>query len=371
MKKQNPNILNFCKRAGITINQFYGKEKVGSYLYLSRLTSIPEGFNPTVGGYLYLRRLTSIPEGFNPTVGGSLDLSSLTSIPEGFNPTVGGYLDLSSLTSIPEGFNPTVGGSLDLSRLTSIPEGFNPTVGGSLDLSRLTSIPEGFNPTVGGYLDLSRLTSIPEGFNPTVGGYLDLRRLTSIPEGFNPTVGGSLDLRRLTSIPEGFNPTVGGSLDLSSGLKAIYKKLPSGYLLSWQDGKYLLADGIFTEVISHKGNVYHVRKIGEKEIFYLIADGNGKWSHGETLKEAKSDLMFKIGDRTKDDYKHLKVTDTLSFEDAIMCYRVITGACSFGTKDFVTNRLKNKQKKFTINEIIKVTKGEWGNRTFSDFFIKL
>ena len=31
--------------------------------------------------------------------GGSLDLSGLTSIPEGFNPTVGGSLDLSGLTS--------------------------------------------------------------------------------------------------------------------------------------------------------------------------------------------------------------------------------------------------------------------------------
>ena len=52
-----------------------------------------------VGGSLYLSGLTSIPEGFNPTVGGSLDLSGLTSIPEGFNPTVGGYLDLRGLTS--------------------------------------------------------------------------------------------------------------------------------------------------------------------------------------------------------------------------------------------------------------------------------
>src|ERR1035437_10193099 len=220
---------------------------------------------------------------------------------------------------------------------------------------------------VGGSLYLRSLTSVPEGFNPTVGGYLYLGSLTSVPEGFNPTVGGSLYLGSLTSVHEGFYPTVGGSLDLGRGLEAKYKKLPSGYLLSWQDGKYLLADGIFTEVISHRGNVYHVRKIGEKEVFYLVTDGNGKWSHGATLKEAKSDLMFKISDRTKDDYKNLKLTDTLSFEDAIMCYRVITGACSFGTKDFVSNRLKNKQKKYTVTEIIEVTKGEWGNRTFSDF----
>ena len=201
-----------------------------------------------------------------------------------------------------------------------------------------------------------------------VGGSLYLSSLTSIPEGFNPTVGGSLYLRSLTSIPEGFNPTVGGSLDLSSGLKSSYKKLPSGYLFSWQDGKYLLADGIFTEVISHRGDIYHVRKIMETKVFYLVTDGSGKWSHGETLKEAKSDLMFKISNRTKDDYKNLKLTDILSFEDAIMCYRVITGACSFGTKDFVTNRLKKKLKKYTISEMIEVTKGEYGNKTFSEFF---
>ena len=62
--------------------------------------------------------MTSIPEGFNPTVGGSLGLGGLTSIPEGFNPTVGGSLWLDGLTSIPEGFNPTVGGDLWLDGLT-------------------------------------------------------------------------------------------------------------------------------------------------------------------------------------------------------------------------------------------------------------
>ena len=203
-----------------------------------------------------------------------------------------------------------------------------------------------------------------------IGGSLFLRSLTSIPEGFNPTVGGSLFLSSLTSIPEGFNPTVGGYLDLSSGIRSSYKKLPNGYLFSWPDGKYLLADGIFTEVISHKGNVYHVRKIAEKDIFYLITDGSGNWSHGTTLKEAKSDLIFKVSNRTKDDYINLKLTDSLSFEDAITCYRVITGACSFGTKDFVNNRLKGKKKKYTISEMILVTQGEYGNKTFKEYFTK-
>jgi len=88
----------FLKRYKITENQFTGKENIGGSLYLSLLTSLPEGFAPIVGGSLYLRSLTSLPEGFAPTVGGYLDLSSLTSLPEGFAPTVGKNLYLRSET---------------------------------------------------------------------------------------------------------------------------------------------------------------------------------------------------------------------------------------------------------------------------------
>jgi hypothetical protein len=377
----------FCKEHNITENQFKGIDKIEGNLDLSSLTSIPEGFNPTVGGNLDLSSLTSIPEGFNPTVGGWLDLRSLTSIPEGFNPTVGGTLYLCSLTSIPEEFNPTVRGSLWLDSLTSIPEDFNPTVGGNLNLRYLTSIPEGFNPTVGGWIDLRSLTSIPKGFNPIVGGYLYLRSLTSIPEGFNPTVGGWLDLRSLTSIPEGFNPTVGGTLylcsltsipeefnptvgynlDLPEGLISNYTKLPENYLFSWQDGKYIKVDGIFTEVVKQKGNVYHVKKLNNDKVFYLITDGE-KWSHGDTLKEAKMDLVYKVTNKTKDDYKLLTLNSVLTFEEAVVCYRVITGACSFGVKDFVKNKLVKIEKEYSIETIIEKTIGCYGNEEFKKYF---
>ena len=86
----------FCDKHGITERQFSGEVEITGSLYLRSLTSIPDGFNPTVGGSLILNSLTSIPDGFNPTVGGSLILRSLTSIPDGFNPTVGGSLYLNS-----------------------------------------------------------------------------------------------------------------------------------------------------------------------------------------------------------------------------------------------------------------------------------
>jgi hypothetical protein len=300
-------------------------------------------------------------------VGGSLDLRSLTSIPDGFNPTVGGGLYLNSLTSIPDGFNPTVGGSLDLRSLTSIPDGFNPTVGGGLYLNSLTSIPDGFNPTVGGGLYLRSLTSIPDGFNPTVGGDLYLRSLTSIPDGFNPTVGGGLYLNSLTSIPGGFNPTVGGSLDLRSGNKYIGSDVSSLNFMQFQNGKYILVDNMFTEVISKKGLVWKVKKYATEKTLYIATDGNGKYSHGNTIREAKDDLIYKISERSTDEYKILTLDSKLKFNEAVMCYRAITGACRPGIEDFLKRKTVRK-KSFTIAEIIAITKGEYQSQTFEQFF---
>ncbi|MCK9544880.1 MAG: hypothetical protein M0R03_22935 [Novosphingobium sp.] len=386
----NKEVKEFCKTYGLTVEQFYGGEVYKGSLNLWNITELPEGFNPTVGGHLFLNSLIELPEGFNPTVDWCLNLESLTELPEGFNPTVGGGLDLRSLKELPECFSPTLSGSLNLRSLTELPKGFNPTVGESLYLKSVKQLPEDFNPTVGRSLYLNSLKELPEGFNPTVGGSLYLNSLTELPEGFNPTVGGSLELSNLKEVPEGFNPTVGRSLFLNS-----LKELPEwnttpkvkyniwlkdnkrvfvnnekdAKFLSWENGKYISVDGLFTKVVSHKGNVWKVKGVAKDKIFYLITDGNGNYSHGDTLQEAKVDLIFKTTNRNKEDYEGLTLNSELSYEEAIVCYRVITGACSYGTKDFIENRLPKKKETYTIAEIIELTKGEYGNNTFEEFFI--
>jgi hypothetical protein len=260
---------------------------------------------------------------------------------------VGGFLDLRNLTSIPDGFNPTVGSSLYLCNLTSIPDGFNPTVGSSLDLRNLTSIPDGFNPTVGSSLYLCNLTSIPDGFNPTVGSYLDLRNLTSIPDGFNPTVGGSLDLCNLTSIPDGFRESDYENKDTSS--------------LFWKNEKYIKTDGIFAEVISRKKNVWRLKKIGDKTSFYCVSDGNGKYAHGDSIKKAKEDLIYKLsGEANKEAFINMPLDTVLPFSKCIELYRVMTGACAFGVRNFIES-YNIEHRDYSIAEIIEKTKGQYGS----------
>ncbi len=246
---------------------------------------------------------------------------------------ISGDLYLGSLTSIPEGFNPTVGGDLYLGSLTSIPEGFNPTVGGDLYLGSLTSIPEGFNPTVGGYLDLGSLTSIPEGFNPTVGGYLDLRSLTSIPEGFNPTVGGNIYHK---------NKTVNSTNKPTLPIKTSKNKL-----LFWQDGKFVSADRMLTEVLQKRGNVYRVRKIHSVKEFYLVTDGTTH-AHGDTLKQAKRDFEFKlIAEKLKSDPIKEDTIITIQY------YRIVTGACEAGVRRWIDSVFSGKEKERILKDGIK------------------
>lgn len=136
---------------------------------------------------------------------------------------------------------------------------------------------------------------------------------------------GSLDLCSVTSLPDGFNPTVGGSLYLCRVLNAKYTPL-NNKIISWQNGKYILADGIFTEVLEKKGNTYKVKKINSENIIYLVTDGFF-YSHGDTLKQAKEDLRFKkIAEKIKKDPIKEDTIITIQY------YRIITGACEIGVK---------------------------------------
>ena len=281
------------------------------------------------------------------------------------------YLQDTPIQSLPD--NLTVGVNLDLrgTQIQSLPD--NLTVGGSLDLqgTQIQSLPD--NLTVGGSLDLqgTQIQSLPD--NLTVGGSLYLRdtQIQSLPD--NLTVGGYLDLRgtQIQSLPD--NLTVGGILDLTgtpiTDTSMVNRKFTVNMVDKlWSNSKFIAVDGIFAEKVSHHGNVWKVKKISGTKTFFIVTDGNGKYAHGDTIQEAKKDLIYKISNRDKSEYENLTLDSKLTFEEAIECYRVITGACSFGTKDFVENYLSEKKDKYTIREMIELTKGRYGNEIFKEFF---
>ena len=168
-------------------------------------------------------------------------------------------------------------------------------------------------------------------------------------------MGGYLDLRSVTSIPEGFKKG-----------EHQYKQQETSFL-SWQKGKYIKADGRFSEVISKRGNVWKLKDVNKNNEYYLVTDGNGKYSHGETIKQAKQDLIYKIKERNSEQFKGIDKEKKLPFSECVEMYRVITGACSTGTKHFIESSGIAK-KKYSVNEIIKMTKGQYGHDQFASFF---
>ena len=342
--------------------------------------------NLVVGNNLEIRHvnITSLPDKL--IVGGNIDIfyTNITKLPNNF--IIGGRLKVndSGIINLPE--NLTIGGDMDLSygKMTELPN--NLTVGGNMDLSygKMTELPN--NLTVGGNIDLScsKINKLPD--NLFVCGYLDITHtnIKKLPK--NLVINSELDMRYtpIKKLPKTL--TVDGFLckddltekeysSIKNYLSPKQKKIIHGLknmVLFWEkDGvRYIKADGIFSVIDSHHGNVYCVHKIGEEDRpFYLVTDGENNWAHGDTLVEAKADLIYKISDRDTSAYENLSLDDTLSYEDAIAAYCIITGACSAGTRDFLENRLPSPHKdKYTIREIIELTDDEYGSERFKKFF---
>ena len=129
---------------------------------------------------------------------------------------------------------------------------------------------------------------------------------------------------------------------------------------------HIIADDILSKVISKKGDIYKVINHGETKQSYLIKSGD-KYSHGATLKQARDSLVYKLADRDTSKYKDFTLKTVLKKDEAISCYMSITGACERRTKYFVDKQEKLKSK-MTIQEIIELTKGQYGNYSFSKFF---
>ena len=135
--------------------------------------------------------------------------------------------------------------------------------------------------------------------------------------------------------------------------------------------EFLHVDGLLSEVIEKKGNVYHVRNGINLPMAYVVTDGNEHWAHGYTLDEANQDLHYKMSLRDKTEYEKLTLESELTFDEAVACYRVITGACKVGTQVFVEKRLPEPRKeKYSIKEMIELTKNEYSGKEFREFFEK-
>lgn len=125
------------------------------------------------------------------------------------------------------------------------------------------------------------------------------------------------------------------------------------------------ADGILSRVVRSRGSIHRVVIVGKTKVSYLIGQGTS-WSHGETLAQARESLLYKIGSRDTSEFKKWNLKTKVSKRDGIRAYRVITGACESGTKDWASQR--ELPESITVSGIIELTRGSYGADKFAAFF---
>ena len=110
---------------------------------------------------------------------------------------------------------------------------------------------------------------------------------------------------------------------------------------------------------------YYIGKIKNKNVVF---DGEN-YAHCKDLKSGIRDLEFKKAkERGSIQYKDLKSDSILKVDEAIAMYRIITGACEQGSKQFVES-IENIKDEYTVSEILKLTKSQYGGNSFEEFFL--
>ena len=99
--------------------------------------------------------------------------------------------------------------------------------------------------------------------------------------------------------------------------------------------------------------------------FQFVAEIDGLTAHGETIEKAIQDVEFKRL-KNMDLEKHAERIKEQGYFTAYD-YRLITGACEYGTNRWLEENNFSWEDKKTIEEVLELTKGEYGHEILKEF----
>jgi hypothetical protein len=242
--------------------------------------------------------------------------------------------------------------------------------GATLDAPVLTSVGGYVDVRQGATLDAPVLTSIGGSVYVRQGATLDAPVLTSIGGYVYVRQGATLDAPVLTSIGGYVDVYEGATLDAPVLTSVEHYRHEATFL--GHDVKVF--DGIGCVVMSEKTRddikIMSCRKASFKdgeligERMYVVSKGEHN-AHGETIEEALSDLAFKSADRDIDTYRNMPADTVKTPHEWAVVYRVVTGACKYGTEQFMKSKGELKDT-YTLAEIVAMTQGAYGSDRFRE-----
>jgi hypothetical protein len=204
------------------------------------------------------------------------------------------------------------------------------TVGGHLSIYSNAKLDANALTTVGGYLSIysnAKLDALT-----TVGGYLSIYSNAKLDANALTTVGGYLSINSNAKLDANALTTVGGYIYINSNAKLDIKFLKNKKWKSIDNTLFIIESEKTTKGIKvYSGYVVKGLK-KNKSVKYecYVAEKDNFTAHGLTIKQAISDLNFKIvSEKLK---KEPIQKDTLF---TVKYYRTLTGACDFGCRSFM------------------------------------
>ena len=185
-------------------------------------------------------------------------------------------------------------------------------------------------------------------------------------------VRGSIDMSKGASLELAACQSVGGSIVMREGAILNWPGRTEGNT-NWGKNNgdivanVLYSDNIYTLFKNKKTienyTVYRGACVG---VLNVITDGKN-WAHYHgDIRNGIIDLRFKSEKHDKSVYSDLTLNSLVKYEDAVLMYRILTGACRDGVSAFIkTITIKDK---YTIKEIIELTKNQYGSKEFASFF---
>ena len=199
----------------------------------------------------------------------------------------------------------------------------------------------------------------------SVGGDLYISSEAKLDAPALKSIGGYLSIYGEAKLDVPALRSVGGDLFISGDTKLTAPQLYHDF------SAFRVYDGVACVVLSRKriggvtviacrhARIKNRKIIGDK--FYIAQDG-GTTAHGETIEEAIQELQFKLGPRDVSRFRNMPPDTRKTPSEWAFVYRMVTGACRFGTRHFMSqHKLK---KSYTLAEIIDATRGQYGHEQF-------
>ena len=179
--------------------------------------------------------------------------------------------------------------------------------------------------------------------------------------GYRAVVRGDLGNMLMASeyvIKDGKNIPVGGKIGFVDGKKL---KVQQDYIV--EKDKWVavdFTDNVFSRVISTKSGVKKV-KTDNGKILFVVHDENGNSAHGDTIKQAREDLVYKAVAKFDG-----VLPKSATGKEWVGIYRAVTGACGAGVRNFVESTGKSLDDTYTAKEIAKLVSGQYGADRFAE-----